>query len=251
MSVTEDTIRKLLAKAESTDNEAEAAIFFAKAEALMVKYGIENVTTEEARSEEIVAESVTVFDPHFKKQVELAARVAPGFNCRVFYTASHRDQKGAYRNSPYSAKVTFVGFSGDVRRAIELFHSLNIQMPLALKSFKKSRTTTDNWLAGNPSNHVVNHSFMAGFISRVGSRLLEAKRAATVEMAPEGSSTALCLVDRAKQVSDYMKENYQLRAGRGGSRTHDSSAYGAGSSAGSRASLGGQGIGGTRGSLGR
>ena len=245
----EDKIAALLRKAECTDNEHEASAFFAKAEELMIKYGIENVTTAEAKAEAVETQKVTVFDPHYVRQVDLAARVARGFNCKVFYSRSFQDAKGKYRNRSVSATVTFVGFPSDLRRAIDLFTALNLQMPLALLNWKRSDEAKNQRYAGY-SDHTLNHSFMIGYLNRVGSRLQETLRAAKQEMAPMGSSTALVLVDRTKAVDSFM-DDLNLGKRRATSRGTNSVAYGAGSAAGSSANLGGTGIGGNRGSLAR
>lgn len=243
----EDTIRKLLAKAERTENEHEAAAFFAKAEELMIKWGIENVTTEEAKSEKIEVRQFRVYDPYTKAQVNLAAAVARGFNCRVFYSDSYTNRKGEYKQYVVGATVTVVGFSGDVTQFDLLFNALNVHMPLALKDYMRSPEAKASW----SSRHVQTNSFYSGFVNKVSSRLQERVRVVKEEVAPTGSSTALVLLDRKAQVDEYMSENFNLRQGRATRRQTDSRAYGAGSVAGSSANLGGTGIGGSRGSLGR
>lgn len=232
----EETIKKLLAKAERTDSTAEADAFFAKAEELMLKYGLEFLANErdEPVKELPTTLVIKVTGTYWREQVNLSAAVAAGFSCKVFYSSTY---EGNTHTKPNGARITLVGFPSDLEMASALFTSLNLNMALTCRSYVRTAVKTSY-----SSRHVLTRSFMSGFSSTVHSRLLATKR--RVRDAAEPSLLPV-LASRESQVQDYMS-TFRTRAARSAHRDHDYHAGRAGGDAASRADLGGSALGGGR-----
>lgn len=71
------------------------------------------------------------------------------------------------------------------------------------------------------------------------------------EKVAESESTAVALVDRKRQVSQFVSDHYKVGKGRGSYHRSDAAGRGAGRAAGSRADVGGGNVGNSRGRIGR
>lgn len=175
-------IRALLAKAESTEFDAEADAFTAKAQELMVRYRVDRALLEagenhaSARPE---GRRIRVGNPYADAKAALLSVIADVNGCSAVWS----------KHAGYS---TVFGFEGELEGVEELFTSLLIQATGAMRragarqdGYGRSRTTS------------FRRSFLVGFAIRVGQRLRETVDA-TVEAADSESGLALVPVLAAR-----------------------------------------------------
>jgi hypothetical protein len=275
MSKTLDRISKLLAKAESTDSEAEREALMSKAQqiatlaAIDLEVARQHQVTKELREQPTQKRVVLFEGPDKRKQgrhhfVNLFTSIgrANDLTCNIYHD---------------STGVIPFGFPSDIDVTEALYGSLAVQMVAAADAYIKTgayKTETvyrakrvkDDYWGGTQEvwdyfpidARQARSSFYEGFISTITTRLFEAKREAEkveveVTDAETGETTStsgeLVLVGKREQVRDYYKANSTARGSwRGGSSSARSSgANTAGRSAGQSARLGGgASIGGSR-----
>jgi hypothetical protein len=178
-------VRKLLAKAERTDNEHERATFMAAAASLMAKYGIDSLEPGPARQQP-ANRIVTLPDPWAREKARLVSLVAQAVRCRPLLIG--RGDGGQ--------RVHVFGFAADLERADLLATSLLLQMASGLARVRP------------PSDAVraYRRSWMLGFTDEVYRLLRDAETHAS-ERAP-GMSTALVLADRHAEVERVVAAHY-------------------------------------------
>ncbi|MFI6323075.1 DUF2786 domain-containing protein [Nonomuraea sp. NPDC050556] len=177
MRRTLDRVRKLLAKAEGTDNEHERATFMAAAAALMAKYGIESLEPAETRSRP-GNRVVTLPDPWAREKARLVSLVAQAVRCRPLLIG--RGDGGQ--------RVHVFGFGGDLERADLLATSLLLQMATGLGRVPVPGVA-------------YRRSWMLGFTDEVY-RLLSAEESSA------GRGMELVLADRTREVDQAVAEHY-------------------------------------------
>lgn len=231
-------ITALLAKAQDpAATPAEAETYSAKAEALMVKWGISDAELDAKRrgqkkSGEKIVESVTQLDgPNARGLVTLGAEVANGLG-------TVRLLKSGSRRSTMAQNLFWIGHESDVARAMTLFDSLTIQALQArdvwwaeTKSERVGFSANDRFLA--------RRQFLISFGQAVGARLTATRKAAEGEVA---ASTELVLVGRSQRVEDYVNETYS-KLGKAPQMNGGRSGHVAGAAAGRKANLGGTQVG--------
>ncbi|WP_049570561.1 DUF2786 domain-containing protein [Nonomuraea sp. SBT364] len=174
-----ERVRKLLAKAERTDNEHERATFMAAASALMAKYGIDALDPAEPRrapGDRIV----TLPGPWAREKARLVSLVAQALRCRPLLIG--RGDGGQ--------RVHVFGFAADLERAELLATSLLLQMASGL-----ARVSPPD---GVSAVRAYRRSWLLGFTDEVYRLLREAETRAEEESPVAG--TALVLADRRAEV---------------------------------------------------
>lgn len=239
-----DRVRKLLAKAEGTDNEHERETFMQAANALMAKYGIEQAVlrTVSGREDKPGNRIIDIDGPWADVRGSLVYRVAEALRCKCV-----RLPKANGR-----ARVHIFGFESDIERAEVIYTSLLLQMASGLARLAIPETIRE-------TPRVYRRSWMLGYVREVAWMVRQAEKKAAHEheqataQASAGQtdvSMALVLADRKAIVDQSVADVYpRLLHGRGASSS--GSGYAAGMAAGRRANIGGTGVGrGTRGAIG-
>jgi len=233
-----ETIRALLAQAESTNFVEEAEAFNAKAAELMARYAIDEamLARAEHRADRPSERRVVLHRPYTAQKALLVCQVAEAFQC------------SALRLGPTGAggheTVGVVGFESDLNLVETLVTSLLIQLNTAMlqtQPLHRSGGESASW----------RRSFISGFVAEVVDRLTVQRNSVIAEgesrsTAAGGESVAVVLADRSDQVVDEFRRRYpRVRMSR---VSIGSSAAGlhSGRSAGARADLGGRRVGSQR-----
>lgn len=234
MTDIENTIAKLLAKAEGTTNQHEAEAFMAKAEELMLKHGVERAQLEAKqvgttrKTTPIVTKRIRIKDGsgYALGFLAIGHEVGPVFNLRTLQSSV----------SGSNDKVLwFVGHEDDVADATTLFTSLMAQaQPAAVAWWRtegKAAHVESRWGYKPTDNdaYLARREFIFGFARGAGQRLRETRN----RVVAESSGAELVLVDRSKAVDQWVEANLQIGKGRATNRrTGGADARSAGTKAG-------------------
>ena len=198
-----ETIEKLIAKAnDPACTEAEAQAFNDKIAALMIKWEISDAMlnkNEKLKTDVIISKTFTVKGPkiYTYELASLGCWVADAMGCQGFIS----------RRAGNVYDVGVVGFSNDVERVAMLVESLALQAVQAQAVFSR---TLPYWYSPSEKFNE-KRSFIKGFGSRVAARIKDTRRTVIADETIErGVSTDLVLVDKAKQVENWMKQNMTL-----------------------------------------
>jgi hypothetical protein len=179
-SRTYERIRALLAKAESTESDAEAEAFTAKAQQLIARHSIDEALLDEAgRRREPEALRVVIERPYEQPKAELLAQIADANHCRPVYWAA-----GGF--------TTLIGDRGDLRSVELLYSSLLVQ---ATGAMTRAGSLADR--SGKSATRSFRQSFLASFAWRIGERLHESA-ADTAREVSEETGTDLVPVMRGR-----------------------------------------------------
>lgn len=152
-----EKVRNLLAQAESTNFDAEAEAFTAKAQELMARHSLDEALVWERgdRSGGPVASRIAIDEPYPEAKRLLLHVVAGSLSCRSIFNVE-------------PALSTVVGFEADVRATETLFTSLLLQ---AQRSLQRAAA------AAPPGAHTRSRRFRSSFLTsyagRIGERLEE------------------------------------------------------------------------------
>lgn len=155
-------VRALLAKAESTDFEAEADAFTAKAQELMARHAIDEAllrTPDTVGAPDL--RRLPVHDPYADPKAALIGQVADVNRCRAVYTAN-------------LGLVTVFGYDHDLRAVELLSISLLTQATTAMVRYGSRRDPS-----GRSVTRSFRRAFLLGFAGRIGQRLRQATEAET------------------------------------------------------------------------
>lgn len=194
-------INALLSKAESTHSPEEAEALTAKAEELMIKWGIEEAHLLDAaqkKGEKKTSDQVTslVMDlsGDYHQALDMLARyVMTGLTTSVkpIYTAKDRSY----------TQLTFVGFAGDLSRGQTLFESLKTQVEDAYKAWWKIERKNVPSYTGM-ERFKIKRQFYISFATTVYNRLV-ARRAEEIK---KTVGTDLVLANRDQEVENRFAE---------------------------------------------
>lgn len=224
-----ERVRKLLAKAEGTDNEHERDAFTKAAASLMAKYGIEQAMVgagQEQRPKPMSRRFVLNDGKYIAQRTNLLCWLAQAMRCKTVYYTVGRS---------YTV-VQVYGFEVDVERAELMYTSLLLQMTSALNDVK-----APEWA----NARAYRNSWIKGYVAKVTAMVREREKRAVQEAdagAVSGTSTALVLRDRNKEVEElYKAENPKVRTVKSAGASN-ADAYHAGVKAGAQANLGGASV---------
>lgn len=212
-----EKVALLLAKAEGTDNPAEAEAYTAKAEELMLKHGIEEAQVQAkrpgTRPDPIIIERIYVNGTYEAATVTYGYAVAPSFHCKSYQS------KGANGKGHY---IWLVGHTSDVEQAAILLRSMLVQSEMAMRHWWENGGRESSGF-DRATKKLARRQFMFGFGNGVRERLREIHNRVVEESEP---GTALVLVDRSKKVDSWIGDN--MTFGKGRSRSLKGGSYAAG-----------------------
>lgn len=187
-----DKVRALLAKAESTDFDAEAEAFTAKAQELMARHRIDQaaiVRDGGGSTHDVVGRRIGIDDPYADAKASLLAGICVANGARAVWTK-------------HAGFTTVFGFPGEIDIVEELFTSLLVQSSAALRRegskhdrFGRSRTTR------------FRRAFLHAFAQRVAARL-RAVADATLDGDDRRSSLLPVLASRDAAVDTAVAEAF-------------------------------------------
>lgn len=217
-------IRGLLAKAESTDFEAEAEALTAKAQELMARHAIDTAMLgprggKPGTAEQVQARRLHLDDPHAEAKAAVVQAVGSANGVRVVLL-------------PAFGIATLVGMPGDLDAVELLVTSLLLQSGRALADAARHAGARGRATA-------YRRGFLYSYAQRIEERLTEARDAARAEAtATYGSALAPVLADRQAAVDQAVQELFPSVRRRSG-RTVDAAGWHAGRAAADAADLGG------------
>jgi hypothetical protein len=234
-----EKIKKLLAKAEGTDNEHEAEAFREHAYRLMIQYEISDAqlraTDGEVVTEPIIRENAYLVVPksYAYEFISTMADVveAHGMGAYIGKTNVDPADRTVWLKTPMTFLI-IVGFQSDVTRVRLLVDSLLVQLNTALATYGRG-LRGNTWMNGSDRWNE-KRSFVRGYGWRLRERIRET-RARTVE-AEATPGTALALVDKTAQVTSWVDQHMSI--GKGRTRQVRHSGADAGSRAANHADLG-------------
>jgi hypothetical protein len=235
-----DKVGKLLAQAEGTDNEHEAAAFVERAQQLATEHAVD---LERARARQRDRHRRGGGEPLVQERIDVGVRGRRGNRHRVLlYTAVAGPNDVLVNVANDSTFVLGFGHRADLEVVERLWASLAVQMTAAAQrrlddgEHRRHRVAALSWRL----------SFYDGFIAAVAERLAAARaRAVAHEPVPTPAgepSAALVLREKGERVKDFYAATSQARGswrGTGSGRTAVSGhARQAGHSDGHRADIG-------------
>ncbi len=220
-----ETVRKLLAQAESTSNEHERETFNRKASELIATYGIERAkleATDPGKREPVTSKIVTFNPPYTIDKSALLHVVASSMRCKTV-----RVVKGN--------RAHLIGYPSDIERVEIVYSSLLVQQSLGL-------AVASLYSDSGVDKRTFAKSYFTGFQNAVNKRLRAAEKVA--ETATGTPGTDLVLADRRDAVERQAARMFDnMRSGKA-RQVRSNSGYASGHADGSRANL-------STGSLGR
>jgi hypothetical protein len=181
-------VRALLAKAESTNFEAEADALTAKAQELMARHAIDQAMVADrdgTRGDAPSGRRIGIDDPYPLGKANLLSAVARANRCRTVW----EDKYGF---------STLFGFATDMDIVEVLYTSLLVQ---ATRAMTAAGSVRDGF--GRSRTRSFRQSFLISFASRIGERLREVTTAATEQAeAVHGEALLPVLAGRRTEVDD-------------------------------------------------
>lgn len=231
-------IAGLLAKAERTDNEHERDAFNAKAEHLMLKYGIEQAELQAAgkvKAEEIIEVKLPFTGIYAVIMPDFTHSVAKALGNLTVLQAKSWDGKTRY--------AYVIGHKSDVEAAQVLIASLQLQAQSSMKRWWK--TFDDKTWMSNMEQYKARRQFMMSFGYGAADRIRSERR---TEEATVSAGAALVLASKQDLVNSYVQAAYNPKAARGGVQG-GMAGHSEGRAAGRQANVGTTAVGGGRKSL--
>jgi hypothetical protein len=189
-------IRKLLAKAEGTDNPNEAEAFSAKAAQLIAAHRIDPRHVAEAlASGELGLRRIVIGrGAYVRARLALLAAVAGNHDCEV-----------VFETGPHGTTATIAGYQSDLDVTEVLYTSLHAQAANQMAAVRRrTPAATQRW----------RRSFLFGFARRVAELLAAARedarvaRAAEGAHAPDGEEALPDVLARAGRVREFAARSF-------------------------------------------
>lgn len=211
-----DKVRKLLAKAERTTNEAEARAFSQKAAELMAARRLDPARLAARDGDELtIAEIFLGPGPYLRARVALLDEIARSFDAVTVLRLG-------------SGRATVAGFASDLEAIRVLYTSMHAQAAMRMAAHHgPTAAETLRW----------RRSFLFGFARQVGDMLERAESAAASD---DDQRMMPAILDRAQQIRDFADRRFGRRRTMRPGASMSSSAIRAGEAAARSADLGRQ-----------
>ncbi len=196
-----DQITALIARAESTNHEAERDLCLTRVEALMIKHSITramiNSNASNGQQETPTSRDILVPAPYATRNRHLLSSIAGVFNCPTLRITGERSSE---------KRLKIYGMPGDLDLVEKLYASLIQQRNASLYRQEQSSTS-------------FRISFLHAYNIEVRRRMKDAYAtevaAAAEEFGQSAHSTEVILHDRARAVEELMNKEYtDIRAPR-------------------------------------
>lgn len=225
----EEQIQKLLLKAQTTTPE-EAELLTAKAEELMLKYGIDRALLNASSTgdkERIQKLKIPLKGIYAKAYMDMMYSVAMAFgNVKAYYTQWKQSD----------VDLTIVGFESDVAQLHVLLTSLQLQAVVALDAWVKS---VDMSTYTPMEKFKARRTFIKAFGNGAATRIRKARVNAVKDAESTTPGAELVLRDRMLAIDDFMKVNVgKLRSSKSREKSGGYDASTAGYTAGKNANTG-------------
>lgn len=222
-----DRIRKLLAKAEGNDNEAEAAIFWAKAAELMAENAVSEAQIREAAGgghadiEHIVTPAKDLWGtkPYSNARATMLYQIGKVLGCQTYTQRSYSGRK--------TTAVGFVGTASSIERTKQVFRIAEAQADRAVL-----KGAPDAWENVTVYRRNVYRAFTSAFIEKLASSIIEYDKSYDATR-----GFGLVLVDDKRRAEMWAKENLSLYS-YSTNATYSASGAQAGRDAGRNANIG-------------
>lgn len=206
-----DKVGKLLAQAEGTDNEHEAAAFVERAQQLATAHAVD---LELARARQAARHARGGSEPLVQERIEVGARGKRGNRHRVLlYSVVARVNDVMVNVAHDSTYVLGFGHRADLDVVERLWASLAVQMTASAQR----RLDAGEHRAAGVAGQTWRLSFYDGWVEAVGERLQAARERAvaqsttgTAERSGE-PSTALVLRAKAERVQEFYSATSEAR----------------------------------------
>lgn len=171
-----EKIEALLRKAESTEFEGEREVLSAKAEKLMIKYGIERARLNlgEKVADPIVDEHIVFKGIYAMAWKRIAIAVAKAMGAQAYYAD--------YRKYNKTVVVTIIDFASTIEQTKRLVESLIAQAELGMAFF----WNTNKWMYAQKDGFVARRSYLMGFASGAADRIRSEREEVVAETSGAG-----------------------------------------------------------------
>jgi hypothetical protein len=178
-------VRKLLAKAEVTDNPREADAFSAKAAALIATHRLDPAwLTDERALDELAVQRIPV-----GRGAYVRARLA-----LLQAIAGAHDAELVWQSGPDGSTALVAGFTRDLDAIGVLYESLHLQAAARMAAVRRrTPAATQRW----------RRAFLFGFASRISEMLGTARERAATEVVPSAGPPLPDLLARTERVRAY------------------------------------------------
>jgi hypothetical protein len=243
MSSLREKIAGLLAKAERTDNEHERDAFTAKAEELMLKYGIEQAELEslgKVNPEDIIEIKMEFTTQHDAILGGFALKICNALGSLFVLQSRGRKNRQIF--------IHIIGHKSDVHAAEALLYSLYNQATSAVARWSRVMLKEDynyKW-ADSKVRWRARRQFVVSFGDGAAARI-RSERAVQEGEASVGAS--LVLVSKQERVNDWVNSTYKLKKSKSHGIYGSHMGAAAGREAGYNSNVGTTGIGGRKGEL--
>lgn len=217
-------VRKLLDKAENTDNAHEAEAFAGKAADLIARHRIDPARLAERGD---VSDDLALSELNVGRGAYVRGRIALLANI-----AEAHDVRMVYQSTPTGSVAFLAGRRSDLEIVKILYASLHSQVASQMATLRRST---------GAATQRERRAFLFGFANRIGELLTESHGAAVRESqaaADGGAATALALRERRERVDEFADDAWGKVRNAARAAPLDTGGYQRGSNAAERADVG-------------